>query len=237
METTISANPPEVAEPVVDKKSFEEIQTDNWRETRELLAEQKAVMERLTRENAELRQNVQYAMNQPQQRASEDDDGPLDVYAEDFDKKLERKLEKTIERTYEKIEQKKKSDPAYLEAQAKAKYNDFDAVMTPDNIDTIIKSNPLVYNAVMQSGQPLEAAYALIKGSAAYQSKQQKPMTTMDRLAGEERQKMAENASKPKAPQQLARSQTISNVMGFARLTPSQAAEVHAETLRIKRGR
>lgn len=233
METTLSENTQEVATPA-ETTVQNDVQADNWREVNQLLKEQKAAIERQERENAELKSMLQQALTKPPQ---EEMDEPMDVYAEDFGQKLERKLERSVEKALLKVEEKRRNDPAYLEEQARKKYSDFESVMTPENIDTIIKSNPLVYNAVMNSGKPLDAAYELIKGSAAYQSKLPKATSTMDRLAQEERQKLAENANKPKSPHQAARSQTISNVMGFRRLSPSQAAEVHAETLRIKRGR
>lgn len=236
MEQQLGVNEQEVAEPAENQniRSETDIQAENWRETRQLLKEQKAAIERLAAEKAEMQAMLQQAFTKPQQ---EEEDEELDVYSQDFGRKLERKLERAVEKTYEKIENKRRSDPSYLEEQARKKYSDFDAVMTPENIDTIIKSNPIMHKAVMASGAPLDAAYELIRSSAAYQAKASKTNGTAARHAAEERQKMADNAAKPKSSNALPRSQAISAVHGFGRLTAEQAREIHADTMRIKRGR
>lgn len=236
MEQQLGVNDQDVATPDESQniRSESETQADNWRETRQLLKEQKAAIERLAAEKAEMQAMLQQAFTKPQQ---EEEDEELDVYAQDFGRKLEKKLERAVEKTYEKIETKRRNDPSYLEEQARKKYSDFDAVMTPENIDTIIKSNPIMHKAIMASGAPLDAAYELIRSSAAYQTKAGKATGTAARYAADERQKLAENATKPKSSNALPRSQTISAVSGFGRLTKEQAAEIHAETMRIKRGR
>ena len=216
------------------QQTQEEIQAQNWTETRRLLAEQKAAIERLAREKEEMQAMMQQAFQRPPRQEEEDEE--MDVYSPDFGRKLERKLEKAVEKTYEKIEQKRKSDPTYLEEQARKKYSDFDQVMTTEHIDTIIKSNPLVHKSVMASGQPLEAAYEFIKASAAYHNKQGAKNVTQ-RLVSEEKARFEQNQTKPKSPNSVGRSQAISAVSGFGRLTREQAAEIHAETMRIKRGR
>ena len=235
MEDQLGVNSQEVAEPAEQpvQQSMEELQAQNWSETRALLKEQKAAMDRLAREKEEMAAMLQQALQKPQQV---EEDEEIDVYSPDFGRKLERKLEKAVEKTYEKMEQKRRNDPAYLEEQARKRYSDFDQVMNPENIDTIIKSNPLVHKAVMASGAPLEAAYEFIKSSAVYQNKAG-VKTTTERLVNEEKAKFASNQSKPKSPNSLPRSQAISAVSGFGRLTKDQAKEIHAETLRIKRGR
>jgi len=232
MEETIGATEQELAAPV-EAQVQEDPQAQNWREVNKLLKDQKAAIERLAREKEELAYTLQKAFQKPQE---EEEDEPIDPYSENFGSQLEKKVSRAIEKTYDKIEQKKKSDPAYLEEQARKKYSDFDRVMTSDNIDQIIKSNPLVHQSVMASGDPLAAAYAIITASAAFQNQQQKSNATQ-RIVAEERAKLADNQSKPKSPNAIPRSQTISGLSGFGRLTKEQAAEIHAETMRIKRGR
>jgi hypothetical protein len=232
LEQDLGASLPEVAAPV-EENIQEDAQAANWREVNKLLKEQKAALEQHAREKEELKYMLQQAIQKPQ---VEEEDEEIDIYAEDFGSKLERKLERAVEKTFDKIEKKKKNDPVYLENQARKKFSDFDSVMTPEHIDTIIKSNPLVHQAVMASGAPLEAAYQLISQSALYQSKQTKSNTSA-RLVAEERQKLAENLGKPRSSNSVPRSQAISAVHGFGRLSAAQAKEIHAETLRIKRGR
>jgi hypothetical protein len=236
MESQLGVNDQEVAEPVDApvQPTQEEQQAQNWREVNKLLHEQKAAIERLAREKEEMAALMQQAFQKPPQQEEEDEE--IDVYSPDFGRKLERKLEKAVEKTYEKIEQKRKNDPAYLEEQARKRYTDFDQVMTPEHIDTIIKSNALVHKSVMASGSPLEAAYEFIKASAAYQGKQSSKNVTQ-RLVSEEKARFDENQAKPKSSHSVGRSQAISAVSGFGRLTKEQAAEIHAETMRIKRGR
>lgn len=232
MEDQLGVNEQDTAAPVdAPETTQEDAQAQNWREVNRLLKEQKAAIDRISREKEEMAAMLQQAFQKPQQ----EEDDELDVYSPDFGTKLEKKVSRAIEKSYEAYEQKKRSDPAYLEEQARKKYSDFDSVMTNENIDSIIKSNPLVHKSVMASGAPLEAAYEFIKSSAAYQSKV--APTVSQKLAADERKKMAEKQATPKSAASVPRSQAISNVMGFPRLTPSQAAEIHAETLRIKRGR
>lgn len=212
----------------------EDIQERNWKETNKLLKEQKAAIDRLAREKDEMVAMLQQMNNRPAQQEEEDDE--IDVYSPDFGRKLERRLERAVEKTYAKIEEKKKNDPAYLEEQARKRYSDFDSVMTADNIDEIIKSNPLVHKSVMSSGAPLEAAYEFIKSSAAYQNKANQNSVT-NRLVSEERKRLADNKAVPKSSNALPRSQAISNATGFSRMSKEQMEEVHRDTLRIKRGR
>ena len=234
MEDQLGANEQDVAEPATNEPSEQEIQAVNWRETRELLKQQKAAMERLERENAEQRAMLAQAFQRPVQQEEEDDE--IDVYSEDFGKKLQRKVERSVERAYENIEKKRKSDPEYLEAQARKQFSDFDEVMTPEHIDSIIKSDPLMHKTIMASPDPLIAAYKFIKRSADYVAKKQ-PLSASDRRAEESKAALAKNLAAPKSPNSTARSQAISAVHGFGRLTPEQAREIHAETMRIKRGR
>lgn len=234
MEDQLGANEQEAAEPATSQPSEHEVQTANWRETRDLLKQQKAAMERLERENAEQRALLAQAFQRPAQQEEEDDE--IDVYSEDFGKKLERKVQRSVERAYENIEKKRKSDPDYLEAQARKQFSDFDDVMTPEHIDSIIKSDPLMHKTIMASPDPLIAAYKFIKKSADYVIKKQ-PLSAPDRRVEESKAALAKNLAAPKSPNSAGRSQAISSVHGFGRLTAEQAKEIHAETMRIKRGR
>ncbi len=234
MEDQLGANAQEAAEPATNMRSEQEVQADNWRETRDLLKQQKAAMERQERENAELRAMLAQTLHKPSQEEEEDDN--IDVYSEDFGKKLERKVQRSVERAYDNIEKKKKSDPDYLEAQARKQFSDFDNVMTPEHIDSIIKSDPLMHKTIMSSPDPLVAAYKYIKRSADYAAKQQ-PLSAPDRRIEESKAALAKNLAAPKSPNSASRSQAISSVHGFGRLTAEQAKEIHAETMRIKRGR
>lgn len=233
MEDQLGANEQDVAEPATNEPSEQDIQAANWRETRDLLKQQKAAMERQERENAELRAMLAQTFQKP---PAEEEDDEIDVYSEDFGKKLQRKVERSVERAYENIEKKKKSDPEYLEAQARKQFSDFDDVMTPEHIDSIIKSDPLMHKTIMASPDPLIAAYKYIKRSADYVAKKQ-PLSAPDRRVEESKAALAKNLAAPKSPNSAGRSQAISSVHGFGRLTAEQAKEIHAETMRIKRGR
>ena len=210
----------------------EDPQEKNWREVNRILKEQKQAIDRLAMEKQELAGMLTNFM-QPKQADEEDD---LDVYSPDFGKKLEKKLEKAVYKTYEQIEQKRKSDPAYIEEQARKKYSDFDSVVTSDNIDTIIKSNPLVHEAIMSSKRPLEAAYEFIKNSAAYVQKSS-ASSTMQRLAQDDRKKLAEKQSAPKSPLSVPRSTAMSGISGFGKMTKEQMEEINRDTNRILKGR
>lgn len=233
MEDQLGANAQESAEPATNQPSEKEIQTDNWRETRDLLKEQKAAIGRLERENAEQRAMLAQAFYKP---PVEEEDDEIDVYSEDFGKKLQRKVERSVERAYENIEKRRKSDPDYLEAQARKQFSDFDEVMTQEHIDSIIKSDPLMHKTIMSSPEPLVAAYKYIKRSADYAAKQQ-PLLSTDRRVEENKAALTKNLAAPKSPNSAPRSQAISSVHGFGRLTAEQAKEIHAETMRIVRGR
>lgn len=210
----------------------EDPQEKNWRETNRILKEQKAAIERLAREKEEMAHEMRQVLQGLQKPQAEEEDDEIDVYAPDFGRKLERKVERAIEKTHARLEEKRRSDPAYLEEQARKRYADFDSVVTSENIDSIIKSNPIVHRSVMASGAPLEAAYEFIKSSAAFQSKQS-ASTLTQKLASDDRRKLAENSSKPKSAASMPRSTAVSSAAGFRRLTKEQCAEINRDTNRI----
>lgn len=221
-----------LATPEIEQDS----QATNWREANRIIKEQKAANERLIREKEELALEMRQFLQGIQKPQAEEEDEEIDVYAPDFGRKLDRVVERAIEKTHAKLEQKRMSDPAYLEEQARKRYPDFDSVVTSENIDVIIKSNPLMHKAISSSGAPLDAAYEFIKSSAAFQSKQGASSITQ-KLVSEERQKLAANNSKPKSAASIPRSTAMSAVSGFGRLSKEQAAEINRETNRILRGR
>lgn len=206
----------------------EDPQEKNWRGLREALRESKESARRSEQTIEELKQALQQAI---QPRAVEENDDPWEGLQEDdvlevakAKKVVSREAERVAKKAVAEALKKQQSSPEALEASARSKYKNFDDVMSQENIETIIKTNPLVHQTVMRSANPIEAAYHFIANSAAFERKAQSKVNTMVDKA-----KIQENLQKPKNPNQIAANQDATSTVGFARLSKQQQKELWVE--------
>lgn len=233
----------EVVEPQVEhseqevKKKDKDENIANMREvirqSKEQLARQNQQIEELRMQQQSLSQSIQ-AKSLPEEEdpwnGLEDDDG-LEVKKakEIFSKSLEKAIPKAVKKALEDHEKKQKSDPVYLENEARKRHSDLDEVLAQENIDAIINKVPAVHQAILSSPDPIEAAYQFISNSAAFERKKQSRSSDMV-----EKAKLQENLKKPKSPNQLSQNQAVSSTPattagGFSRLTKQQQKEQWTE--------
>jgi len=212
-------------------KSFS--QAENWkranealREAREREARQSQQIESLTKTVEQLIQSKQAPEVEDDPWLGLDDDEAFEVRKakEVVSKAIPKAVKKALEEHTKKLqedERKVRTSPDYLEKQARSKYEDFDQVMTNENIDDIIKKVPSVHKAILQGEDPIDAAYQFIISSSAYERKKQVKQTNMV-----EKAKFAENQTKPKSPNQTAVNQNATAANNFGRLTKDQQKEL-----------
>lgn len=210
-----AVDPQEHNEPAVDP------QEKNWRQVRQSLAEAKEREARHQREIEELRNLVQAVKPQEKEidpwEGLENDDVLEVAKAKEI---IARQTQAEVKRALDQALKQRDSDPVVLEQKTKAKYKDFDQVMTAENVDDIIKTNPLVHDAILKSANPIEAAYQFISGSAKYHNR------TLETKGMIEKAKLKDNQSKPKSPNSLASSHAVASPGQFSRLTKEQQKEL-----------
>jgi hypothetical protein len=227
-----------VVEPQVDGQEQQvDSRDENIRNMREII---KANHQLIARQNQQL-EEINARFNSMQQQTPQPE--PEEDYFQGMDdedalevKQVKKVLPKEVERAVKKALDADKKQKSLAEQKAfeainasKEKYDDFDEVMAKDNIDSIITNVPAVYRLVQNSPDPIEAAYHLIKNSAAYERKKTSKAQNMV-----EKAKLQENQSKPKSPNSVAPTQsTVANVNveagTFSRLTKSQQKELWTE--------
>lgn len=208
-------------------------QAENWKRANEAL---KDAREREARQNQQidsLTKTVEQLIQSKQQPQVEDDpwhglddDEAFEVRKakEVVSKAIPKAVKKALEehtKQQEEEARKVKSSPDYLEKQARSKYEDFDSVMTNENIDDIIKKVPSVHKAILNGEDPIDAAYQFIINSSAYERKKATKNTNMV-----EKTKFADNQTKPKSPNQTAVNQNVTAANNFGRLTKEQQKEL-----------
>jgi hypothetical protein len=212
----------------------------NFRAMREVVKAKDELLARQRQELEELRAARQSPVRQ-EQEDPEDDFGLNDLDEEDAlevkkAKELFKKVPKTVEKAIERAlnkqtraqEEVKERMNASIRA-AKERYADFDEVMAQDNVETIINKVPAVHQVVSLSPDPIEAAYHLIKNSAAFERKKSAKVSNMV-----EKAKLEDNLKKPKSPNSLPQSQSVVSGVDaaagtFSRLTKQQQKELWSD--------
>lgn len=157
------------------------------------LANLRQQKEQLQRERDELKQRmeaIENHQNQQQQKSSKKEDTPQ---LADDDLVEWKYVRQQVENLEQKMNQyQNMSTAAAAEARLKARYNDFDTVVTKDNIDKLREKHPEIA-ASISSSQDIytqgAAAYDVIKRYGIYQDETYKA----------DKEKVHENASKPQS--------------------------------------
>lgn len=203
----------------------EDTQSRDWRGMRNALKEAKETSRRQQQELEDIRYSLRNREKAAEPEvdpwAGMEDDEVMEV------KKAKTVMSKAIQRetkkAVEEALQRQKSDPRYLEQEARRRYSDFDDVMSPENVSEIVLKIPSVHDAIMKGSDPIDAAYHFISNSKVYSAKQSsKNNYELDKAIHEDK------ASKPKSPNQLSKSQGVdskypaASANGFSRLTKEQ---------------
>lgn len=167
----------------------------NFREMRRLLEEQQ-------REIRQLREE-QYSRVQPQQEPEEDEYATM----RKSDYLTVGQAEKLALRKAEELLQQR--EIATQEERAKLKYQDYDSVVSDENVQELLKDRD-VAETLRNSPDPYAAAYKMIKNSASYYNKQQ--LAQKRAFDGD---RIAKNAAKP-VPVAAVQSKPIAEANGWA---------------------
>jgi len=229
--------PEALVDPQVDHSAQEikKSKDENMASMREILQASKDLIARQSQELEEIR--AQKASQKIVQQEPDEDyftgldeEDALEVKKakEIFPKAVNKAVKKALEENERKIKEAQQRQMETI-ANAKKQYDDFDEVMAQENIDSIITKVPAVHRVIQSSPDPIEAAYHLIKNSAAYDRKKQSKVSNMI-----EKAKLEENQKKPKSPNSLPQSQSVTSSLDaaagtFTRLTKQQQKELWTE--------
>lgn len=193
-----------------DPKPAEDSQEKNWREIRQTLKE-------LRRENQLLRQKLDTPKELPSQ--DHDDDEPY-VTPQRFKKHIED-LERKL----------KAKDAESSEDRVRAKYNDYDDVVTEENIEYLKRNDPELAQSIQAlSEDPYKqalAAYKVLKKTDYYMNAQTR----------KDQQKIDENSKKPVSVQAVRKQGVLAEANRFANgLTPDLKKALWKEMQEARKG-
>lgn len=196
-DTPVEATESQPQAPDEPKKPEEGSKEYNWRRM-----EQK--MQELERKNQELTQVVQEKAAPPKEEAP-DELAQLqndDLTTVDQVNKLAEKRARQIV-----SEELSKREREALPAQVKGQYEDYDQVVTNENIEKLVQERPAWETTIRNDPNPFEAAYCLIKQSKFYRAKNENKQT-------EER--IADNSQKPVSSNTIGKQGPLTQANAFA---------------------
>jgi predicted RNase H-like nuclease (RuvC/YqgF family) len=200
-------------EKVVEQIPVEDKQEKNWKEARHALKE-------LRRQNEELRAHLNQlsSKNQPQE---EEEVAPDDWITQ---KKLQREL------AHLRAELKAKESETVVD-RLKARFNDFDDVVSPENVEYLKENDPeLALSLQALKDDPYQqglAAYKLLKKTDYY----------LNRDAMKEQKKIQQNQTKPPSVNQVRKGGPLAEANRFDRgLTPELRKQLWQEMQDARKG-
>ncbi|MFQ5685087.1 MAG: hypothetical protein ACE5GV_00355 [Candidatus Scalindua sp.] len=179
-------------------------------------------LSQLENQNYELMQEMQKAQaSQKKEEPDElsqlqDDDlitfGQVSKYTE---KLAEKKARELVEQEFQKRE------VAQQPTQVKAQFKDYDQVVTPDNIEKLIKEDPELEELIQKSRNPYVRAYKEVKKSNFFREKSANK---------ESEEKLEENSKKPMSSNSLGSQRPLSQANSYSR------EELYAEMMQCGKG-
>lgn len=195
VEATESQKPQEIPEAKSD--SERDSREYNWRKMEQKVNE-------LERKNQEMARIVEEKANPPQP-AEPDELSQLQaddlVTVSQVDKLAEKRAKKIVDAALAKREKDA------LPQQTKAKYEDYDQVVTNDNINLLVQEDPDLEHDIQVSKNPFARAYKEIKKSRFYQERMKNKTNT---------EKIDNNSNKPVSSNTLAKQSPLSHANAFA---------------------
>lgn len=179
--------------------------------------------EQLEKENRELKRR--YEESQPSQKQAQQEEDDFDIDDDEF---VEGKHVKKLLQRVENMFQKKEAET--IPDRLKMKYNDFDQVVTPDNVERLKTSEPELYETII-SGKNLYnkgvAAYKALKSMGIYKEDTYK----------ETKEQVQKNQSKPVSTQAIKGQGALSDANLFAKgLTPELKRQLQKEMVDAAKG-
>ncbi|MHB1059860.1 MAG: hypothetical protein ACYC0F_18460 [Rhodanobacter sp.] len=223
MQNSLTDNNQEVVTPETAMHSGSHDKDESIRNMREIIKMSRETNERLAQELNQLRQSNIPKEDEDDPWKDLDDNEALEVSQAKkiFQKQAQKLAKKAAEEAVSKIQ----SNPNYLEDRARGRYKDFDDVMSQENIQQIINSDPVLHRTIMKSEDPIEAAYKIISRSADYDKR--KAEKNNKYMA--DKAKLQEIQSKPKNPNNVIVPSDATSAVGFGRLSKNQQKELWTE--------
>lgn len=156
----------------VEEPKKEDNKEQNMRALREQAEEERRRRLESERRIQELEQYVRG--QQPQQQPQPEEEDDFDIKDEDFVegkhvKKPIRKLQKKLKETEEKLEKQAQYFASVTaETRLKSQFNDFDTVVTKENLEKLAQTKPSLYRTMMSNPDLYDkgyTAYEMIRGS------------------------------------------------------------------------
>lgn len=198
------------------------------------------IREKLERTEAEKRRQDQYLQNVereleviksslPKKEEPNPWDG-LDPFGDDYGQKLAQGISKTIEEALTKTQQKMQNSPEERLKKARSSHSDFDDVVNDETLQHIQQNNPLVWDSIRTTKDPLKAAYQYIKDTTFYANRSApKAPSDQDYL-------MSKNKEKPKHPSTAPKATAMKGIAGFGRLSKEEKDKIWSDHKRKMRG-
>lgn len=177
-------------------------QDKNWRAMREQ-------MDELKRYSQHLETEVRQLKVPPQQKEEEISAAEDDLSTVGLTKKLAKKEAQSIVNEY-----MAKKDAEFAEQMARLKYQDYDAVVSKDNLQQLVQREPELARMLMSNPDPV-GAYKLMKRLG---------------VNSEESALVKQNQEKPRSVQSVGQTSALSQAHAFAQgLTPDVKKSLWAE--------
>jgi len=189
------------------KESRTDSKEYNWRQMEEKLKTEKSEKEQLQKRIWELEQkslnNTATSKEQDELALLQEDD--LITYSQ-----LDRLAEKKARAIFQ--EEMKKAERAKQPLAAKQKYQDFEQVVTTENIEKLKQEDPDLEQMILASPNPYERTYKEIKRSEFYKSHVSNK---------ENAEKFTKNSDKPVSSNSIGKHSPLSYANQFAKGDPS----------------
>ncbi len=199
----------QATEQQVSKESRPDSQEKNWKEVRDIMQQQRQEIAELKRQMLEKEQpNIQTHEQNPLEGLAEDD-----VLTVADAKKLASQIARQTAMDIVHEREKKVA----IE-QVPNQYSDYQDVIK--YVDELVKENPALETAILNSPNPRLTAYQMIKSSHLYQKQQTSGTISPDA------QRAINNSQKPISSQSVGTTSPLNDMQKYEKMTKDRAAEI-----------
>lgn len=192
----------------------------NWQKTREVMEEQKRQLD-LMKERERRYQEELLKLAKSKEQVPEDDD--LQLSKDDL--LTVGQWEKLTEKTLKKFFQKQEDTSA--EGKLRHEYNDYDSIVTPENLERLARENPEAVETLQATPRlyaKAKTAYHMLKSMYGSSNVQ------------ENKEKLAANLAKPRPAASLGSNGALSQAHAFEKgLTPELKKQLLQEMIDAKK--
>ena len=193
--------------PETSQKSPADDQEKNWKEVREIMHHQRYEIEELKKQLSKKPNSSEEVDNSLNELA--DDDVLTVSDAKKLTSNIARQAAQEIIKDHQKKTDFDRVPNQFADYQDVIKY-----------VDEIVKENPALEGAILNSVNPRLTAYHLVKSSYIYRRDKSKNEVSQDA------QKVLDNAQKPMSSQSVGASSPLNEVGKYERMTTKKATEV-----------